>query len=809
MKKKILSILLCICLLSSVVMLFSSCGLGGSKKIELDGYSLVYAGDVSASLAAYVETTHAALQNKTGNSVKLVKLGTGKDSVSDYEILVGNTGRKETDKALKAVKGYGYTISVVKNKIVIVGTNNFFTLLALQKFNDTYLTGEVNAVLDIKKLVEKNMDTLVIEDTKWAFVHSALLADGDFVPKEIAKLKQSIGDMSDVRGGAMITIKDSNSHKNEILVGNTNRAESMAFTAAMDALDYGVGAQNGKIIIAGHSDAALQKAFLLFKDMLQDSVVKQDGKRVFVIPADFASIFVDKSDTVLTDFPRPDGLALSGSVDVHDGTEFYYEGEGVDANAYKAYCDKLVAEGYRLYGKEAVAEDSIYRTYVNEQADATLYVAYNAYKHAESQGLKNTFSPAIRIVSAKLGAVNLIDEQSYNFQSFEKKQNSSITAVELLPTYDNESGKDRYYGNLYIMTLEDGSFVIFDAGRPKNESRDEIYRTLLALYLEGHGNQYPTANDPIRIAAWVLSHGHGDHTGNFGSFVDRYCNFYGTGTPITNAGSVSHKPYVTIDRLIANFCSDEETYNSLNPNETIRKYYATYAAKVKDAPGEEPGFKYYKVHTGQKFWLANVEFEIIHTHEDIYPQKIHTYNNASTVIRTNMYYTENGTELKQSTKTSMLWLGDAQTQTSQSMRATYGSTIQSDMMQYAHHGFDGCEWKFYQLVAPKLVWWPQGKDEYKGYLDSKNKDNTTSAHGVNYQVSYNLKSVEYIILSVGCNYTLTIAGNGAVYSPYNATTNPYGVCHMAIGEPKSQNITLESVGKSFSYGYLKTKYYKG
>lgn len=809
MKKKILSILLCICMLSSLVLLFSSCSIfGNSKTFELEGYSLVYADDASSFLAEYVKTTQSNLTAKTGNKVTLVKdkFGGELKNESEYEILVGNTNRKETTKALKSIKGDGYTISFVKDKIVIVGTTNFLTLMALKEFNETYLTGEKSASIKLEKLVKSKMEMLLIDSTAWAFVYSSLLEDGDYVPKQIAEVKKTMGEISDVRGSAMISIADTASHKKEILVGNLNREEMTQFTSGMDAIDYGVGVKNGKPIIAGLGDSALQKAFMLFKDMLQDSVVTSSGKKVFSIPADCAVIFTDVKDGVLTDFPRPDGLVLGGSADVHDGTEFYYEGAGVSASAYKAYCDKLVAGGYRLYGnKETEIEDSIYRIYVNEQANATLYVAYNAYKHASAQGLASTYKPAIRIVSAKLNTVNLPAEQSYSFQSFEKKQNSSITAVELFPTAEN--GRDRYYGNLHIMTLEDGSFVIFDAGRPSNNSRDEIYKVLYALYLEGHNGQKPTTSDPIRIAAWVLSHGHGDHIGNLKPFIDRYCKNYGKGSDVSFTGMETHKACVTIDRIIANFTSKEETYNAENPNESIRNTYAELSTLIKDAPGQEPGFEYIKVHTGQKFWIANVEFEVIHTHEDHFPQKIHTYNNASTVIRTNIYYTENGSSLKTNTKTSMLWLGDSQHQSSRSMRATYGSAIQSDMMQYAHHGYTGCEWAFYQLVAPKLVWWPQGKDEFKDYQNNKYKDDTTSAMGVNYQVCMKLKSVKYFIVSFGANYTLTIAENGAVYTPYDATTNPNGVCHISAGDAKNKNINPGTISSSFSVGYLKSKYW--
>ena len=671
MKTRILSLLLCICLLFSAVALFSSCSFGGSKDIELKGYNLIYAEDASDSLDAYIATTHKALQEKTGETVGLIKVRADKEDedLTDYEILVGNTGRKETAKALKSIRGHGYTIKVIKDKIVIVGTTNLLTLLALQKFNDLCLTGEKNAVLTVEKVRESKIETLSIADSKWAFVYSYLLDEADFVPHQIAETKDMIGKCSSIRGTGMKMIADTSKNDSEIIVGATNRAEGKEFMVGMDALDYGVGVKNGKVIIAGLGDTALKKAFILFRDVLRDSVVEEDDKKVFILPADLSLIYTDTENAAFTDFPRPEGLALSGTADVHDGTEFYYEGKGVSLDAYKAYCEKLVAAGYRLYGKaNDDVEGSYYRTYVNEQAGGTLYVAYSAYKHAIKEELTDTFSHAIRIVSAKLDTVNLVDEQSYNFVPFTRVQNSSITAVELFPVYEGKfEGKDeRYYGNIYIMTLEDGSFVLFDAGRNVDgKTSQEIYKTLLALYLEGHNNEMPTEEKPIRIAAWVFSHGHSDHVGSFESFINNYCAGYGD-TQIAAgdlaSGIGKHTTFVTIDRLISNFTSDEENY--ADGGEPVRDKYATLAAKIKDAPGEDAGFKYYKVHTGQKFWLANVEFEVVLTHEDIFPQKIHIYNNASTVIRTTMYYTENGKSLTDK-KASVLWLGDAQKQASQ------------------------------------------------------------------------------------------------------------------------------------------------
>lgn len=811
MKRKILSVLLCLAMLASLAVLFASCG-RGSKKVELDGYQLVYADDLSESTASYVKDSFVpTLEKKSGNKVGLVKIKTGSEAtkVEDKEILVGNTNRKETEKALKSIKGDGYTITVIKDKIVIVGTSNLFTLLALQEFEDTYLSGEKNATFNIEKVLEKKVETISI-DNKWSFIHEGQLKSGDFVVKQIIETQKAISDVSDVRGNAMKVYPDTQkAAATEILVGMINRAESKAFAAGIDGADYGFGIKDGKLIVAGLNEAMVGKSFTLLRDALRDSVTVVDGKKAIVLPADFSCIMTDTEAGIVTDFPRPEGLTVSGSQTVHDGsTTYLYQGSGVSADAYKAYVNKLKAEGYTLHGQENTVEDSIFGTYVNRQTGITVYAAYNAYKHAAAQGLTDLFQPAIRLVVAKLDTVNLLDEDMLAPDYTGKVQESSITTIKIHP-YD-AGGRMATYGNMYVITLQDGSFVMYDAGPYSEESTDEIYKVLLALYREGHHGNDPTADDPIRIAAWVISHGHGDHTGNFQPFLKKFCKEYGG---YVDGIVEEHQSYVTVDRLIANFISDEEAKNC-DGNLTLRNKYAEYSTMVHDAEGEEQGFKYYKVHTGQKFWLANVEFEIMHTHEDQYPNRsyngdgVNVYNEKSLIFRTHIYHTVGGSAT--GGKTSTLWLGDGQTLASRILRATYGDKIQTEQMQYAHHGYNGCEWALYKMIKPTLIWWPQGSEEYSAYNNDAHAS-SGGANGVNYKVITQLSSVQWIILGDHMNYTVTVLADGARYELYNKTNQPYGIRHVRVGEEDimgSIGATLTSTNNTngLLYTTYNTKY---
>ena len=57
-----------------------------------------------------------------------------------------------------------------------------------------------------------------------------------------------------------------------------------------------------------------------------------------------------------------------------------------------------------------------------------------------------------------------------------------------------------------------------------------------------------------------------------------------------------------------------------------------------------------------------------------------------------------------------LFLADAEAQTTNLLNNMYGSTLKSDIMQIAHHGFSGGSTALYQKVAPKWTLWPTSQE---------------------------------------------------------------------------------------------------
>ena len=348
------------------------------------------------------------------------------------------------------------------------------------------------------------------------------------------------------------------------------------------------------------------------------------------------------------------------------------------------------------------------------------------------------YEKCIRIVSASLSSVNLLEEALLTPQNYIKKTDTKITTFVLNGNKYNPQNTDEYNsGNAYIIALEDGSFAILDGGTGESSLTSEFWTVLSDLYHEVWG-AYPTENNKIKISMWYLSHSHGDHFSIFYNF----CKNYG--------GKIE------INRLITNFPSDAESYNCHDPNLTMRD---TKLSEMRGWAGGE--MKYIKVHTGQKFYLANSEFEVLYTHEDMYPWAIQYFNDTGVVLKHTIHDTGSvGSYVKgfasDDTPTTMLWLGDVQTRVSQWMRAMYGSYLASDMVQVSHHGALGCEYKLYELTAAKILWWPTNYNNYTAII----VPGKTASYKDDNAKLVKMSSLQYTILGSAKNATVSIKTTG-------------------------------------------------
>lgn len=216
-------------------------------------------------------------------------------------------------------------------------------------------------------------------------------------------------------------------------------------------------------------------------------------------------------------------------------------------------------------------------------------------------------------------------------------------------------------GMSYVFKLCDGSFFIIDGGYFTKGECDRLYK-----FLCDH------SNDKIIISGWFFSHAHEDHFGCFMDFVEQYSSC------------------VKVEKLYYNFPNmyipASKNWKAGNIASTER-FYEVVNEYLPDVP-------HIKLHSGQKFNVRNAEIEVLATHEDLYPNKFKNFNDTSTVIRINV----NGK--------SILFLGDTGDEMSKNLIHTYGEYLKSDIVQVAHHGFNGAKKKVYELIDAVTVLWP-------------------------------------------------------------------------------------------------------
>ena len=824
---------------------------------------------VTPATAVSFDGAGTNLQNKA-NALALT-LGECGYTASGMPLLVGTTG--ETAKqALAKVEGYGYYIGVLNGKIVIAGSNDALTMLALSVFEEICEKANGNA-FDLTEIVASNVPMVMLNwETPIVYPHTrdtnaynvlrkyytgAVKGDiysgiafnnSDHLYNTEANeytlveyplyAAMQIGKTLDGSNGCnSVYVPDSFAVSGSAIhVGLTDLARKLLRESEKDVGYYGYFVEDGKIVVTSYDDATLRLALDTFLDDLGDYALDVDGDGtadVYALPADYKDEkgynngFTDAFDSVsdatgtgnvaedvkqlITAYPRPDTIALSGAVNVSNGElELYY----LDAKFadYYHYCKKLKESGYEVYMTERMIQNSYFVTFVNRSANngkgIMLHVMYNAYKHASTQqistqvGSKDTaldemFTPTLRVISSTITDTvsyvhHILPQEFLAKQEYQKITDSKLTVVQ-------RSSEGR---GCYIYTLEDGSFVVVDGGN--NAEVSQFYNVLKELHYEAH-DAYPSSANPIRIAAWYLTHGHGDHVGLLTGF----------------ASYLKSSSYpVVLDGIITNFPSNDEIYDAHSINQGTLNKIGTTSWFKGTSEGTGVYVPYYNVHTGQRFYIGNLEFEVMYTPEDIHPWATTTFNDACTVMRLTVHahdVEKNGTvnaNTTVSSKVSTMALGDIYPRTSKSLRATFGSYLESEIMMIAHHGSGG-EGALHQLINPQIILWQNTAEAMSSQISVSSTQIYKNENRE--MITYKYARWRYIISSYRLysgtyNPTITfgadgVAGLGEASTPEevwaeaqafrDGLTNVYSEDALSYGD----NYFIGFNGKKGAYGY--------
>lgn len=265
-------------------------------------------------------------------------------------------------------------------------------------------------------------------------------------------------------------------------------------------------------------------------------------------------------------------------------------------------------------------------------------------------------------VSYILIAIDYVEECSLPI----RMTNTKKITTEQITVIGTESG--------YVLRLADGRFVVFDGGMPCQA--ENIYQILQ--------EQKAGEESPV-IAAWFMSHGHEDHIGAINTFVPMYSNeieiesfvyhfppykmYYGLNTKEANKAN-SNKHYLEAEGMYKRSC----LYCEL-----IKEYY--------------PNSKKIIAHAGQQFQFGNIKIDVLFTSENIYKKQMYDTNMSSVCCSVT------------GNTGRMVMLGDSVDITCPMLNAIYENTLKCDLVQVAHHGYNGGNAEMYaNLNADYAIW---------------------------------------------------------------------------------------------------------
>lgn len=626
-------------------------------EIDLSEYAIVYSKKGSSN----DEKQAMALQNSISENLS-VTLTTEIDENSDAsskEILVGAPEREQSVNTYRKIGGKGYAVAMDGDKIVITAYNDELLTSAVEYFVDTYVKAATGTIITIQKNLCYVSELESTNDIIKNGIAIYSIVRGEDSNDNIAGYARDIYNAIFDATGIALEIKtdylkrgevaDSTSY--EILIGDTNRPESKEVKDSLNANEYAVKTVGNKIVIMGWYDATTVNAKNAFIIDIADSLGRKiDGKCDLLIAKGDGKKGIGNSSWIV-DVPKYGGDKLESIADV-DSNIYEMVYTDTSTEEFGAYCKSLESSGYTLYDKNE-KNGNIYCSYFKSDKQL-VYAYYTAYEES------------VRIIVSPFNDGLL----PLTFNSSEKVTTFSVTQLGL--DYAAEAG-----GMSYIITLEDGSFIVIDGGMAEGTNVDHLHKKLQELNKR--------SGTPV-IAAWYLTHVHIDHCGAFTAFASKYGNQYRLEYAIHNIPS--------------------KTVADLSPDGPMSSYYESgkYTKAVKAFVGE---VKVVRVHTGMRFNIHGAQFEVLYTWEDCFPDVLNTINDSSVVMRMTL------------AGQTFLWTGDIAKQASSIIASTWGDYVKSDYLQLAHHGwYNGGSWELYRIIKPTVIFWTISSDAYQKNYNS-------------------------------------------------------------------------------------------
>ena len=463
----------------------------------------------------------------------------------------------------------------------------------------------------------------------------------------------------------------------EILVGWTDYSESQQLFADLAYGEYVIKVVGKKLVVAAYSDkvltAACEKAKALIKQLATEGNL--------VIPAD--TCIKGVSDEMLNALPVYDNAEFGSTYSCGGKAELLIMTD-TDLTEYQSYAAKLDAAGWEKYTTNSISGNQ-FDTYTNSKY--TINMGYYQYEDAA----RIIIEPLAKPVGLKADNV------------YQKVTTPQITMLGV--EYINKNnGEPTSNGQSMIVRLADGRFIIIDGGF--NDNYGAKSGDLLIKELREQSKDYLKSGDKITIAAWIVTHAHGDH---YGMIVEQYAKFKS----------------MNVQMFMVNFLSEAERLAAISSQTYGKNWSSTEGngwTKLISAANELKADVQY-VHVGQIFYLADVKLDILYTIESFAPKTCNALNTSSLTIK---FTFDSGD--------TFLMTGDTTGNGMEIAAKTFKDYMKCDMLQVAHHGGstwgnDGGMITAYKAVAPTVLLWPRGLTNFDAKAKNYNKILFSPAEG--------------------------------------------------------------------------------
>lgn len=264
------------------------------------------------------------------------------------------------------------------------------------------------------------------------------------------------------------------------------------------------------------------------------------------------------------------------------------------------------SEEFAAYGK-LLEKHGYQNTFVND-INGNLFAEYKK----EESLIYAYFNPCVNEARVIVDTASMpVKDFGY---SYTPKAGEESTFYQYALVYDPagngggkySDGKHTNSGTFCIIHLADNSVILIDGGYSV-QATPEISAGVMQFLREITGIQAP---EKVRVASIFISHGHNDHKGNIMNLV------------------YNHADELIIERAMYNFPSVAFPGGGGVPFAEFGKVFVE----------KFPNVKFIKPHTGEKFMLADLQIEVVTTHEDrVNPETgksdLLDYNATSTVLK--------------------------------------------------------------------------------------------------------------------------------------------------------------------------------